>query len=76
MQKRVNSMLGGVCREPGRAEGSGGAGELLCKIRHVLQPGTRVAWRASFVLGSSDCWDQQDSPHASPKELPLFIVKI
>lgn len=38
--------------------------------------GTRVAWRASFVLGSSNCWEQQDSPHTSPKELPLFIIKI
>lgn len=34
----------------------------------MLRLGIRVAWRASFVLGSSDCREQLDSPHTSPEE--------
>lgn len=70
----MNSGLG-VCREPGREEGVH-TGEQRMEDTQGIRLGTRLAWRASFVLGSSDCREQQDRPHASPEELPVFIVKI
>lgn len=75
LQKRANSMLGGVCRELGRAEGSEVQGsrrleDTQCSNRVPGWPGEHLLFLGLMTAGSSR------TVHMPAQRSPLFIVNI